>query len=113
MPMRKGLLACLSERLCDAMRTNMQGIVARAERWEGQVGDLETALLLLGATEGESEEEEDEGLGRGEEAAEVLQEAGRVARELGEDLRRWQVRAETELLAVSGGVCGRIQTSIT
>ena len=37
-------------------RTRAQGIVGRAEGWEGRIGDLETALMLLGASpeEGES-----------------------------------------------------------
>jgi hypothetical protein len=63
------------------------------------VGDLETALLLLGASSdeggsaGERGGEEDGTAGEeGEEAAEILQEAGRVARALAEDLERWQVR---------------------
>lgn len=36
-------------------RTRAQGIVGRAEGWEGQIGDLETALMLLGASPEEAE----------------------------------------------------------
>ncbi len=74
--------------------THKQAIVARAEGWEGRMGDLETALLLLGATEegGAGEDEDGAAAAAGEEAAEILQEAGKVARELADDLERWQVR---------------------
>lgn len=48
-------------------------------------------MLLLGASEDGGGEGEGDSV-EGEEAREILQEAGRVARALGEDLERWQVR---------------------